>query len=239
MWSRPIFFLLPGLFRSASGSDRASSNSDKKIGVSFFFRELQIFRKTKKKHPLPESREVHLPVPMSTTMNKGLRSSWMLSSDNQPPEDDEEEQTDAQIRAFCAEKTLACIFARRHQNVLSVVIVLMMECGLQLAVAAPFLDPAEEYITTGESDACRFDMRRISPIMICAVGSVEKVLVAALQVFYSNGNKNGGGTDYSVSSHTEKDCCDVVISFKFNGADVKVKLLEYEGAREICIYIEE
>ena len=83
-------------------------------------------------------------------------------------------------------------------------------------------------------------MLLVSPIMITAVGSIEKVLVAALQIFFFNGNKNGEGTDYSVSVIKLRGTCDVTIFFKFNGHDVKVKLAQYDAeTRIISIYIED
>ena len=164
--------------------------------------------------------------------------SWMLSSDNKAVEEDDE-QTDEAIKQFCAKKQLASIFAARHPNLLSVVIVLMNEYDLQLAVAAPFLDPEEKYIKTGISDECPFDIKLISPYMITAVGSIEKVLIAALQIFFANGNKNGKGTDYLVHKLSSKNVCVVTISFKINGVNIKVKLLQHQKVREICIYIKD
>lgn len=173
------------------------------------------------------------------TMDKKLESSWMLSSDGKRS-DGEEEMSDEAIKEFCKNKNLASIFTERHPNLLSVVMVLMQEYNLELAVATPFLDPDEKYVKTGVYEYAKCEMKLVSPIMICAVGSIEKVLVAALQILFFNGKKNGQGTDYAVSVLQLKGTCDVTISFKFNGHDANVKLAQYgEETRVISIYIED
>ena len=173
------------------------------------------------------------------TMNKKLESSWMLSSDGKLRSDEEKEMSDKAIKKFCKNKNLASIFTERHPNLLSVVMVLMQEYNLELAVATPFLDPDEKYVKTGVYEYAKCEMKLVSPIMICAVGSIEKVLVAALQILFFNGKKDGQGTDYAVSVLELNGTCDVTISFKFNGYDANVKLAQYDETRVISMYIED
>ena len=77
------------------------------------------------------------------------------------------------------------------------------------------------------------------PYMICAVGSIEKVLIAGLQILFYNGKKEGDGEDYSVSGFETESSCVATIYFTFNGHDAKLKLEEVDEERYIYIYIEE
>ena len=172
-------------------------------------------------------------------MNKKLQSRWMLSSDDKAVGEGDH-HTDKEIETFCANKNLASIFTAYHPNLVSVVMVLMLKYNMQVAVEEHFLDPSEKYIRTGERKENACDMKLVSPIMICGVGSIEKVLVAALQIFFFNGDKDGEGTDYSVYSWSEDGRCSVKIYFTFNGADVIVTLHQEDAdTRGIFIHIEE
>lgn len=167
-------------------------------------------------------------------------TSWPLSSDKQTTEEEEEEDDDA-ISAFCDSKTLATIFSRRHSNLLSVVMTLMDKHGLELAVATPFLDSDEEYVMTGNYDYAKCDMVSVTSLMICAVGSIEKVLIAALQTFFMNGKRNAKGTDFYVYHYNNQreQVCDVTIHLKYNGHAVNVKLAQNGSGQCISIYIDD
>ena len=170
-----------------------------------------------------------------TKMNKGLSVSWALSSD----EESHTEQSDNRIKKACKNKSLGFIFAQCHPNLLSVVLILMQEYGMRLAVATPFLDPAEKYIHTGEYEYAKHEMKLVSPLMITAVGSIEKVLVAALQILFANGARNGSGEDYNVYYHDDGNTCDITINFQFNKHECNVKLQQSDDDKIISIYVED
>jgi hypothetical protein len=172
-------------------------------------------------------------------MNKKLESSWILSSDGKR-DDDEQEVSDKKIKQFCKTNNMVTIFtSTRHPNLVSVVLVLMQQ-GLKLIVASPFLDPDETYVKTGVYDYASLQMMRVpQPYMICAVGSIEKVLIAGLQILFYNGKKEGDGEDYSVSVFETESSCVATIYFTFNGHDAKLKLEEVDDEQYIYMYIEE
>jgi hypothetical protein len=169
------------------------------------------------------------------TMGKKLQSSWPLSSD----EKDHEEISDNKLKNFCKDKNLADIFTSCHANLVSVVMVLMMHFNLQLAVATPFIDPEEKYIRTGEYNYSACEMKLVSAFYICAVGSIEKVLVAGLQVLYANGAKNKKGTDYRVHFYRTKKNCNILVNFQFNEVEVNMKIVQWQNQRTISLYIED
>lgn len=169
------------------------------------------------------------------TMGKKLTSTWALSSDGSH----HRQKSDRAIKQECKGQNLARIFTACHANLLSVVMVLMNEYGLRLAVASPFLDPEEAYIKTGKYDYGASEMKLVSSFMICAVGSIEKVLIAALQVLFANGPRDGEGTDYAVRWFSKDSTCDVHINFKFNDFETNVKLSQSGRSMAIYIYIDD
>jgi len=132
-----------------------------------------------------------------------------------------------------------------HNNLTTVLFVLMTELEMKLYVAAPFLDPEEKYVKCGKLDDSfhPHDVQQVTDALwINAVGSIEKVLIAALQILYANGQKNGKGSDYSVHyvGPRGKHTCDVTIRFLYNGQSAKVNLRQTtEDDREITLYIDD
>ena len=82
-------------------------------------------------------------------------------------------------------------------------------------------------------------MKVVSSLMICAVGSIEKVLIAALQILFANGPQNGEGADYAVYWYSKGRNCDVHINFQFNNVETNVKLTQSGASMAIYIYIDD
>ena len=115
----------------------------------------------------------------------------------------------------------------------------MTHFNLELAVATPFIDPEEKYIKTGNYTYGQCEMKLVSDFMICAVGFIEKVLVAGLQVLFANGPMNGKGTDYRVYYHQQKKFCDIRIQFEFNSYEVNIRIQRANSHRRISLYIDD
>lgn len=171
-------------------------------------------------------------------MDKKLQSVFSLASDGTTRDD---HTTYDDFKRTTAGKTLASVFANNHANLTLVVMRMMELYDLKVSVATPFLDNEHKYLKTGEYDYAECEMMLVSSMLVCAVGSIEQLLVAALQIYYVNGKRNGYGKDYKVSYHNnEKETrCDVTIDFKFNEAKVLVKLEQAGDYRCISIYIDD
>ena len=152
----------------------------------------------------------------------------------------------AHWQSLCDTVNIAKAFTdHNHENLTTVLFVLTMDLGMKLYVAAPFLDPEEKYVKYGKLDDSfhPHDVQQVTDaIWINAVGSIEKVLVAALQILYANGSKNGKGTDYYVNflGSRGKHTCDVTVRFLYNGQSAKVNLRQStKDDREITLYIDD
>ena len=171
-------------------------------------------------------------------MDKKLQAAFSLASDG-VTRDDDRSYSDME-KAFKG-KTLASIFSQNHANLTAVVLFMMEVYELQLAVATPFLDNDHKYLKTGEYDYETCEMVNVSSMLVCSAGSVEQVLVAALQIYFSNGKHSVSGTDCTICyfNNAKEQQCIVTIDFKFNGVKAVVKLDQVRDWMCISIYIDD
>lgn len=176
----------------------------------------------------------------SKEFHKRIQSSYSLGSTEREYED---EKDDEDIARELRGKNLAHIFTEEHDNLTSVIMVLM-ERGMDFLVQAKLLKSDDAYWETGEYTPDELDLVSINAMLFVAAGRVQQVTIAGLQILYEickNGPKNAKGKDYSVryKSNKEKNISDIHIGFKFNQQPVNLAIQENGDASYMSLYIED
>ena len=137
-------------------------------------------------------------------------------------------------------KSFTEIFAMNFDNVLTVFMMLMQN-GMQFTASTSFIDPDEKYIREGIYNYGAEDMHILKLVHICAAGSIEKVLVAGLQIMYAVGfaEEEATGDDYSLFSCCNDQFCEIHLMFKFNGQDCQLKMVQSAGSMTAALFVED
>lgn len=139
----------------------------------------------------------------------------------------QESLSEKKIWKLIKDKSILEIFAMNFDNVLSVFMILMQK-GMTFYACRSFVEPDESYVKKGVYNYGNDLMIPIRMFDICAVGSVEKVLVAGLQIMYALGFDKGEitGEDYSLFSTHDEDgnFCEIHLQFKYNDRDCQLKI---------------
>ena len=161
-----------------------------------------------------------------------LSDTWFLSSDNKERDDDE-----GDTEVDMSEKSVPDIFAMNHDNLLTVVMDLMTNKRLKVAVSKVLLDPGEKYINTGRFKYEDGEPVYVSPVHLTCVGSIEKVMIPALQILYrffqvhavrAEMEASASGSDYTVRVGINGEGVRMRVVYKFNGHDIMLTITNDE-----------
>lgn len=163
--------------------------------------------------------------------------SYSLGSTIEPVDIDEEDEDD--IARNLRGKCLGQVLTEKHDNLITVLMILMDRRDLSIMVQEPLLDPEDTYWNTGKYQYSELDLVRINKMHLVAAGRIQQVVVAALQILYDVGAKNKEGDDYSVLFYMKQQQTNIKISFKFNDQDINLSIIESDDDCYLSLYIED
>ena len=172
--------------------------------------------------------------------NKKIADGWYsLGSTIEPVDIDEEDEDD--IARNLRGKCLGQLLTEKHDNLITVLMILMDRRDLSIMVQQPLLEPEDTYWNTGKYQYSELDLVGINKMLLVAAGRIQQVVVAALQILYDVGAKNKEGDDYSVIFYMNKkqQQTNIKISFKFNGQDINLSVIESRDDCYLSLYIED
>ena len=165
---------------------------------------------------------------MSKSYNKKIvDGSYSLGSTVESAVDIDEEDDD-EIARNMRGKCLGQVLTEKHDNLITVLMILMDVRDLEIMVQQPLLDPEDKYWKTGKYKYSELELVAINALHLVAAGRLQQVFVAALQILYDVGAKNKEGEDYSVLFYMNKKRkeTNIKISFKFNRQHINLSVRE-------------
>jgi hypothetical protein len=169
--------------------------------------------------------------------NKYIKSVYSLGSLEESSEEVDEDLVLKSIEKRC----LGHIFTEKHSNLITVIMLLMEKRGMQVLVQEKLCDPDDSYWTTGKYTNSELDVYSLTAIHIVAVGRIQQVLVAALQILYDVGRKNKEGEDFFVLYHasSKEKSTNIRVNFKFNGQAINLSIIQAGDESYMSLYIED
>ena len=171
----------------------------------------------------------------SDTYDKRIQSSYSLGS----TEKSAKEKSDKTVHKLIKDKSLAEIFTMKHPNLITVIMLLMQKRKMQVVAQQELLDPEDTYWNTGNFDPKKLGLVSLSPLAIVAVGRIQQVLVAGLQILFDVGPQSKSGSNFDVLYFAEDNTTNIRIMFKFNKQPVNLSIIGGDYENYMSLYIQD